>query len=94
MNINKVIEIEGELDEEDFQENESHENKTMENEKITMNNENDFTNLVNLEQMLKEIQNYYQKELNSALSFCENLSLFFFNITISISFSFYIEKIK
>ena len=78
MKTNQVIEIEGELDEEDFQENQSPENKTMENEKMAINNEKDFTNLVNLEQMIKEIQNYYQKELNSALSFCENLSLFFF----------------
>ena len=79
--MNKVIEIEGEFDEDDFQENISNENKFKENDKISEPNEiRDYSNINNLEEMIKEINSYYTKELSSALSFCENLSLIFLEI--------------
>lgn len=81
MNNNNAIEIEGELDEDDFQENQlSEEKKSYEfHQSIKENEIIDSSNLMNLEQMLKGIQNCYEKELKSALSSCENLSLFHFS---------------
>lgn len=82
MNTSKVIEIEGEIDEEEFQEN--HENlniqttnKTQPETKISENtpiSNIDFSKLETIEQMVKAIQNYYTKELNSSMMFCDNLS--------------------
>ena len=82
MNTNKVIEIEGEIDEEEFQENLENlniqnKNKTESETKISENNtisNIDYSKLETIEQMVKTIQNYYSKELNSSMMFCENLS--------------------
>ena len=82
MNTNKVIEIEGEIDEEEFQENLENlniqnKNKTQPETKISENNtisNIDYSKLETIEQMVKTIQNYYSKELNSSMMFCENLS--------------------
>lgn len=75
MSGNKAIEIEGELDEEDFQESQ----KTLEvnqgKESLTGDLPTfNYSKLENIEQMIKGIQNYYEKEVNSAIATCENLS--------------------
>ena len=82
MNTNKVIEIEGEIDEEEFQENLENlniqnKNKSESETKISENNtisNIDYSKLETIEQMVKAIHNYYSKELNSSMMFCENLS--------------------
>jgi len=76
MNTNKVIEIEGEVDEDEFQDNLKHLTPQPPPKDIEQKPQTsiDYSNLETIEKMIKGIQHYYEKELNSALNFCENLS--------------------
>ena len=81
MNTNKAIEIEGEVDEDEFQEKlenlnlKNNASKTQPETKISETVPAvDYSNIETIEQMMKAIQSYYTKELNSSITFCDNLS--------------------
>lgn len=75
MNQNKVIEIEGELDEDDFKEISNHSiNPSNEKKNLNENLEPDYAKLSTIEQMMTSLKTFYEQEINSALKSCENLS--------------------
>lgn len=77
-NPNKAIEIEGELDEEEFQEivkiSTKENTKIPQEEEKNQKNDFDYSNIETLEQMMKSIQNFYKQETFSAIKECEELS--------------------